>query len=240
MKSFFLLLSIFSLNLFTYTGYGQTATNKEEYVFVEQMPSFVGGVEVMSQFLAKNIKYPEKAKQENIEGRIVAQFLVTSTGKIEDIKILKEIGGGCGEEAIRAIKMMPNWLPGKQNGQNVNVRITIPLQFSLTDDENIIDESIAQFPGGEFAMKNFVLQNLKYPKKAKKKKLEGVTAIQFEVDENGNISNPLLINKLGNGFDEEAIRLFSLLPKKWLPAKAQGKAIKSSFVLPIEFKLKKS
>lgn len=101
------------------------------YFFAEVMPEFVGGEEGLYSYLASNIKYPEIAKRAGVEGRVIIQFIVNKAGAITEISVAKGIGAGCDEEAMRVIKSMPNWKPGKQNGLPVSVRMTVPISFKL-------------------------------------------------------------------------------------------------------------
>lgn len=101
------------------------------FTIVEEMPSFPGGDEALFQFLGKNIDYPQMAVDAGITGKVYVTFIVNKKGEIEDIKLLKGIGGGCDEEALRVIKSMPLWKPGLQRGKAVNVIFNIPIQFSL-------------------------------------------------------------------------------------------------------------
>jgi periplasmic protein TonB len=100
-------------------------------IFVQEMPDFPGGDGERRKFLAENIQYPEEASQSGIQGTVYAQFIVDSKGNITDAKILRGIGGGCDEEALRVIKMMPQWHPGRQNGKTVRVLFNMPVVFKL-------------------------------------------------------------------------------------------------------------
>ena len=100
-------------------------------ISVEEMPSFVGGDEARSRFLSENIVYPRQASETGIQGTVYVSFIVDSKGNITDVKVLRGIGGGCDEEAVRVVKLMPRWHPGKQNGKNVRVLINMPIQFKL-------------------------------------------------------------------------------------------------------------
>lgn len=99
----------------------------------EIMPEFEGGMEKMYKWLGKNLRYPATASKSNIQGRVVVSFIVEKDGQITDIKILKGIGFGCDEEAVRAVGKMPKWNAGRQNGSPVRVRYTLPLNFQITD-----------------------------------------------------------------------------------------------------------
>lgn len=98
---------------------------------VNKLPSFPGGDRDLMAFLAKNIEYPTIAKESTIEGVVVIGFVVGKDGSINDINILKDIGGGCGKEALRVVKNMPRWSPGEANGHAVKVRFTLPVRFKL-------------------------------------------------------------------------------------------------------------
>lgn len=104
---------------------------EEPFIIVEVMPAFVGGEEEMFRYLSENIKYPVPAKEANIKGTVVVTFVVEKDGSITGVQLLKDIGGGCGDEAIRVIKSMPKWNGGKQNGIPVRVQFKLPVLFTL-------------------------------------------------------------------------------------------------------------
>lgn len=106
---------------------------KEQKVFdiVEESPQFPGGQSTLMQWLRTNIKYPKVAVENGIQGNVYVSFIVRSTGEITDIKIARSVDPSLDEEAIRTISRMPKWIPGKQGGEAVNVRYTMPLTFRL-------------------------------------------------------------------------------------------------------------
>ena len=105
---------------------------EEEIVLVvENMPEFPGGEAAMYKFIGKNIEYPRMAKESGISGRVYVTFVVERDGSVTDVKILRGIGGGCDEEAVRVIKKMPRWSPGKQRGKPVRVQYRMPIKFTL-------------------------------------------------------------------------------------------------------------
>ncbi|MCB0718064.1 MAG: energy transducer TonB [Bacteroidetes bacterium] len=104
---------------------------QEIFVIVEDMPEIIGGI----QALMNEIKYPALARQAGIEGRVIVQMVVDETGHPKDIVVLRGIGGGCDEEAIRAVSTM-KFKPGKQRGRPVPVRYSVSVQFRLKDIEN--------------------------------------------------------------------------------------------------------
>jgi periplasmic protein TonB len=101
------------------------------YSFTAVKPEFPDGLNALMKYLARNIKYPAIAREAGIQGRVTARFVVGKDGMIKDITILRGIGGGCDEEALRVIKSMPNWTPGQNNGKPVNVVFTLPINFTL-------------------------------------------------------------------------------------------------------------
>ena len=117
--------------------------SQEENVFtvVEVMPVYPGGEEARIKFIQENIKYPKEALKNNISGTVFITFIIEKDGKITNVKALRGIGGGCDEEAIRVISMMPNWKPGTQRGQAVRVQFNMPIKFNLDTDLDKDDKS---------------------------------------------------------------------------------------------------
>ncbi len=98
---------------------------------VEQQPEPVGGYEAFNKFLRKNMKYPNRARKFGVQGKVFVQFVVGLNGELTDIKVIKGIGSGCDEEAMRVIKAHPNWKPGMQRGREVKVQMVVPIFFQL-------------------------------------------------------------------------------------------------------------
>jgi protein TonB len=128
-----------------------TGFHQEVFVVVEQMPRFPG-CEYMEgsntdqqkctnkkliQFVAENMQYPAEAKKAGIEGRCIVNFIVEKDGSIGFVKLMRDIGGGCGAEAVRVVELMNEkgikWIPGKQRGKAVRVKFTLPVQFKFDD-----------------------------------------------------------------------------------------------------------
>ncbi len=101
------------------------------FIVVEEPPSFVGGYSALMNFLHDHINYPSVAKQVGITGTVVANFVVEEDGSISNVKLIREIGGGCDEETLRVIGLMPKWNPGKQRGKAVRVSVKLPVEFFL-------------------------------------------------------------------------------------------------------------
>lgn len=101
------------------------------FTAVEQMPQFPGGDAELMKFLSKNIKYPTMAMENNIQGRVIVQFVVTKTGAIGEVKVVRSVDRDLDREAVRVCKSLPKFTPGKMNGQAVNVWYTLPVSFKL-------------------------------------------------------------------------------------------------------------
>ena len=107
------------------------AANDKVLEKAEVMPEFPGGDQAMMDFVAKNVQYPQEAKDKEISGRVLVSFVIEKDGSITDVKVVKGIGGGCDEEAVRVVKAMPKWKPGKDKGKPVRVSYMMPFTFKL-------------------------------------------------------------------------------------------------------------
>lgn len=132
---------------------GKSTDKDTPFLAVDQMPRFVGGEQAMFKFVGENLKYPMEAQKAGIEGRVVVRFVVDKEGKIKDVSVIRSLDLSCDKETVRMVKSMPNWTPGKQNGQAVDVYYTLPIVFKLKgsdkkesankDDESTGNEIIA-------------------------------------------------------------------------------------------------
>ena len=104
---------------------------EQPFVIVEQMPQFPGGEKEMMKFIKNNLRYPSLAAENGIQGTVIVNFVVDHEGKITRIKVVRGIGGGCDEEAMRVLSKMPNWSPGRQGGKPVLVSYTVPIKYVL-------------------------------------------------------------------------------------------------------------
>jgi protein TonB len=109
----------------------QEEAPQEVFVVVEEMPSFPGGDVELFKFIYDNIKYPELAKENNIQGKVILRFCVTYKGTVDQVSIVRGVDPSLDNEAIRVIKMLPLWKPGKQGGKPVNVWYSVPINFQL-------------------------------------------------------------------------------------------------------------
>jgi len=104
-------------------------------IIEEESASFPGGEEALYKYLDEHIQYPDEAKREGISGRVYISFTVDTDGTVCDAVIRRDIGGGCGQEALRVIQGMPKWIPGKQSGKIVRSSYALPISFSLEEEQ---------------------------------------------------------------------------------------------------------
>ena len=125
------LMAVFCLS--TVSAQKTVVSKKNQKVFdvVEQMPEFPGGIAAMFEYLMQNVKYPEDAEKQKVEGRVIATFVVETDGSITDVQAVKQVFPSLDAEAIRVLEAMPKWTPGKQNGKPVRVKYTVPVNFKL-------------------------------------------------------------------------------------------------------------
>jgi TonB family protein len=232
--------------------------NSPVFTMVEQSPSFPGGGKAFSQFLNKNIRYPQQARKNKVQGRVIATFVVEPNGELTDIKIVRGIGSGADEESVRVLKMSPKWEPGVQNGHKVRVQYTVPIQFKLdsrsgtkmgnktaelnipsTDELPSADIKGPVFPGGERAFKSYLANNIVYPAKARENNVQGRVLVGFTIEADGSLNDVEVFRGLGSGTDEEALRVIRAMPK-WEPAITNGKKVKAHYLVPIQFSLAKN
>ena len=236
----------------------QKPDNDSVYQIVEEMPQFPGGEQAMMKYIAENVKYPEDAKEKNQSGRVFLSFVVEKDGRVDDVKVLKSVCESVDKEAVRVVKAMPNWKPGKQKGKPVRVSYCLPITFKLNNSEmeepvkksNVsradmtpdkngvyqICEEMPEFPGGEQAMFDFVANNVVYPQEARDKEIEGRVFVRFIVEKDGSVSDVKVAKGIGGGCDEEAVRVVKAMPK-WKPGKQDGKPVRVNFTMPFFFKL---
>ncbi len=106
-------------------------TNQKVFDTVDQMPEYPGGMQAMIEFLQANMKYPEDAAKQKVEGRVMVQFVVETDGSISDVHVAKQVFPSLDAEAIRVVQAMPKWTPGKEKGKVVRVKYNLPIVFRM-------------------------------------------------------------------------------------------------------------
>ncbi len=133
------LILVFAFSAMTGNAFSQlldTSRKKENkktepYLIVKKTPDYPGGAEALNNYLKKHIKYPLNAKKKGIQGTVLVKFIVNKDGSVSDVKVVQGIGGGCDQEAVRVVKLMPKWKPGTQNKIPVSCYFTLPIKFTL-------------------------------------------------------------------------------------------------------------
>ncbi|MBC8004403.1 MAG: TonB family protein [Verrucomicrobia bacterium] len=219
------------------------------YTMVEEMPEFPGGDFALRKFIASSVKYPVAAQQKGAQGKVYVSFVVTKTGRVSNAKIARAVDPSLDKEAIRVVELLPPWKPGKQNGENVDVEYTVPINFVLqgetkkseatNDSENpvlYIVEEMPEFPGGEQALRNFLAAHIKYPVEAQQKGIQGKVYVSIVVTKTGKVVNAKIARGVAPSLDNEALRVVESLPT-WTPGKQKGETVDVSYTIPINFAL---
>lgn len=240
---------------------------QEQEVFdvVENMPEFPGGTTAMMEYIAKNLRYPAKAHQAGIQGRVIASFIVEKDGSISKPGIMRSVNPDLDAEAIRVLSAMPKWKPGTQRGKEVRVRYTVPVNFKLNKpeaeeiknsklDEVVVvgyapestpatptlvlenAEEMPKFPGGLQGLMQYLAKNIKYPTDAQQSKTQGRVVLQMTVNKDGGVISPKIIQSVSPSLDAEAIRIVLNMPR-WEPGKDKGEPVAVQYTLPITFTL---
>ncbi len=224
---------------------------------IETRAEFPGGMSALEDWLNKHLQYPEEARKKKVEGRVFVRFKVLKDGSITNLKVTRNLDPDCDAEALRLVGTMPKWIPGrfmgnpnKPDGVIIESYYVLPIQFKLpaneAKDTSVADEDsiymavdqVGQFPGGHTVMLNWLAKNLKYPKEALKKKIEGRVFVRFVVRKDGRLTDAKIIRSLDPLCDAEVLRIIGLMPK-WEPALKDGKPVNFHMTLPVQFKLPK-
>lgn len=216
--------------------------------------SRVCGENQLFAILAQNIRYPEEARNNNLQGTVVVSCIVEpESGRMSSLKLLKDIGGGCGNEALRVLKALDTlglrWQPGILNGKAVRVQHALPIRFKLQEAlpyyltfegdtiYNTFDKQ-ADFKGGLDSLISFIINRLDYPTSWEDSCKTGVIEMATIIQTDGTLKvmNQLDFNNLGMDFQFEALRLARKSGGLWIPAEYGGKAVNATLPLRVVFK----
>ncbi|NDV58731.1 M56 family metallopeptidase [Bacteroides sp. 519] len=239
-------------DIVTTTGESIETIDQEDPVveMAHKMPNFPGGNSELMKFLNKNVKYPAMNSDAKIQGRVIVQFVVNKDGSISDMAIKRSVDPYLDKEALRVIAAMPKWEPAKNEaGEIVRCRYTLPVQFrspeytpkkvkAVVGEDGIfqIVEKMPQFPGGQTALMNYLNTNIVYPEAAKANKVQGRVIVQFVVNKNGDVENPVIVRPVNPELDTETIRVIKSMPK-WIPGEQDGTPVNCKYTVPVQFKL---
>lgn len=219
-------------------------------------PMYTGGSHEMTRFISNNLRYPREAAEKDIQGLVVYNFVVELDGSLSNFEIMHRAHPLLDEEALRIIKSMPPWRPAVYKGENVRSTQYVPMYFKLNKnarslasarkrkvmpiDPNeeiftIVDQ-MPEFPTGEQGLSKFIVEFIKYPRRAKQEGIQGRILCAFIVRKDGTISNLEVVDGIDNELDNEALRVLSMMPK-WTPGENNNKPVSVKCILPIDFKI---
>ena len=229
-----LLLFFVQFNLTAKASTCQDSIPGEIHRKVDQLPSFPGGQQALFAFLAENLNALVSPQTSKTLGQVVVKFVVFKDGTVGNIGIMKSLAPAEDEEAMRVVKSMPKWIPGKLNGEDVNVEMGIPIRFdflaeaTLEKGKLICDgvDKAPKFPGEWEALMKYIGQNLVYPRSARRDKIQGDVLVQFFIEKDGRVTQPIVTSGLDPNIDMEVLRLFAQMPK-WEPALLNGQPVRT-------------
>lgn len=213
--------------------------------------------ETIDALLEEHLEYPEAARMAGVEGFVIVRVVIDEKGKAVEYTVDEDPGYGMGEAAIKAIKKFGKWVPARNMGKAVKVRLTIPVKFAMPDqpEENKVvsvpdvyemAEKMPRFQGCDVAdetearicthqqVAQYMRTQLVYPEEAKKQKVSGTVIVSFVVDEIGAVQDAKVERGIGSGCDEEALRIVQSMPQ-WIPGMQGGKAVKVRQNIPFQF-----
>ena len=241
------------------------ADSSEIFKVVDQMPLFPGCAvlegadeqrkcsdKALLEFVYRYLIYPDTALKSELEGTVVVNFVVEKDGSISNANLLKDIGLGCGEEALRVVSLLnemdSKWSPGKQGGAPVRVYYNLPIRYKIPrEPEFYVDgrdtiwvkyDQAPVFEGGMEALDSYLLSNLKYPEGGMDTCAIGIIECSTLVRENGQVVvlETKDYNNLGFDYEYEASRTIISSMAKWTPAKYKGRSVTSAYDIRLAFK----
>ncbi len=223
-------------------------TESFSFAQVDEKPMFQGAEagKFATTWVFKQIKYPEEAYKNNIQGRTALQFVIAKDGKVKNVRVLRSSGSELlDNEAVRVISSSPDWTPGKVKGKPVDVIYTFPVVFKLNGEAKTdampfseVEQKptfMGKEPDAEFI--KWMFSNVQYPAEAKTKGIQGRVALQFTIAKDGKVKDVKVVRSSGSEIlDNEALRVLSMSPN-WEPGKHKGEAVNVSFTFPFVFKI---
>ncbi len=217
--------------------------NETVFQIVDEPPTFLGGPEAFYAYVKSAITYPQKALEEKISGKVFVELIISKEGKVSNVKVLRGAGYGLDEVAKHVVQNSPNWIPGKQKGRPVNVKLVVPITFRHPDDpvsqvpdkvrEQVVDPPA--YAAGMEAFYQYAHETMVYPQEALEAGLSGRVFVQFTVKVDGTIGDDIHVLKgLSPECDREAVRLIRN-SGKWQPGKRDGKVAEITMVIPVDF-----
>jgi TonB family protein len=214
-------------------GFGQAASNTK-YEYVEELPEYPGGFRAIVQFLADNIHYPTDALRDNITGKVYVRFVVDTTGQVVGPVVMRGIGGGCDVEAVRVIKRLARFKPGRQNGKAVSVYFNVPVAYKISKEE-MADWDPAFLPDSGVVYRETEVpvrlpgerpphESGLYTQPVTPGGKPGVVVLEVWTDASGRRTRLSVIHSLSPEADSAALAAMRAAPA-WQPARQAGQAV---------------
>lgn len=237
-------------------------TSPQQFIAVEKEAVFPGGVNNFYNYIGHNLRYPENAIKNKIEGKVSVSFVVDKNGKLVEIKIIKGVSPDIDAEAVRLFRNSPRWMPGIQNGILVKQQYAMNIIFQLptvalaanaeqtdttwkkrlrdTSRDNKIFSAVQRepmFKGGIRFLDSYLHQTINYPEKAKKSHIQGIAAVTFVIEKDGSLSDIRVAKSSGSDdLDAEAVRVMKICPN-WYPGIQNDRYVRVQYTVPIRFSL---
>ncbi len=214
---------------------GAVAEDTVVYEAAEEMPEFPGGAAALNRFRNTNIGYPVEAMEKRIQGKVIVRFVVKKDGSIGKCEVLQGVHPLLDNEAIRLVKLLPKFKPGTIGGKPVNVWYTMPpVNFRLMNSSEPNDTIMPEFPGGEVGLRNYIKENLNFPREANNQGIEEKVLVYFKVKKDGSIGDVKIVKGLNPFLVAEAERFVKSFPK-FKPGTVKGKAKDIWIKITLEF-----
>jgi len=228
------------------------------FAALEDRPTFMGGGEYeFAKWVNEHLEYPEAARENRAQGRIIVQFVIDTEGNVTNITILRGIDPALDNEVVRVVSMSPKWTPGKQNGVPVPVKHVFPVTFRVekdtvpvtekdntpyTEKDTIPYTELENKPkfmgGGEDEFNKWMYDRLEYPENARENEVEGIVVVGFVINTEGKVTNVKILRGAYFEFDREVLRVVSKSPR-WTPGRLNGVPVSVGYIFPVTFQLDK-
>lgn len=219
----------------------KAAADEEVFLIVEQMPTFEGGdINTFRQWVQMRVQYPKELQEAGVSGRVIVQFEVDTDGSMVNVRTVGTPDKRLSDQVVALVKKAPKWTPGKQRGQAVKVLMTFPIEFKVSQPEEVtpngVTPAVAEFAGGDYRrFAQWAQEQLQYPESAKKEGVKGEVFVTLVVKANGEVGDVDVIGKADKRLAKEALRVVKSSPK-WTPAKNRdGKAVAAKYGIKLRF-----
>ena len=212
-----------------------------ELIFIQEIPpSFPGGEQKLKSFIRSKQSYLDSSQLKSLEGEVNVEFTVSKTGSLSDISSFGSKDTALNKEAIRIVKLMPRWNPAKNSkGDSGEVNVILSIIFDLDKDSIYNGGKVdvrPEYSGGEDEMWKFLSSKIRYPNNVKEEWISGNVYCKFVVEKSGKLTNIEIVRSPHPDLSEQVLKAVEQMPK-WKPGTNKGKAVRTSFIIPVQFRL---